>query len=212
LPPTWGRFPYPKKDLENPARSQNGAAWAALAARKKESIVMEEKYRTDKNLKEAFAGEAMANRKYLYFAKQARRLGNNQIAELFEEIAHQETAHAFSHLELIYEPNSLTVGKLLELAIEGELYETNHMYPEFERIAREEGEMEAVNEFIEQGAESRDHANIFMQAAKRFNALGKVEKIHAKRYQDALLILEEGPACSLTPQSEDSTQHLKASA
>jgi len=173
---------------------------------------MAQEFRTDKNLKEAFAGESMANRKYLYFAKQARRLGNNQIAELFEEIAHQETAHAFSHLELIYEPSKLTVSKLLELAIEGELYETNHMYPEFERVAREEGNLEAVNEFVEQAAESREHATIFQQAAKRFSALGKVEKIHAKRYEDALMSLKDGPGCALTPQSEDDNEHLKASA
>jgi len=147
---------------------------------------MQAQSKTDKNLKEAFAGESMANRKYLFFAKQARRLGNNQIAELFEEIAHQETAHAFSHLELIHEPSSLTVAKLLELAIEGELYETNHMYPEFERIAREEGNLDAVREFGEQAAESLEHAKIFQKAAKRFSGLAKVEKIHAQRYQDAL--------------------------
>jgi rubrerythrin len=147
---------------------------------------MDQNYQTEKNLKEAFAGEAMANRKYLYFAKQARRLGNEEIANLFEEIAHQETAHAFSHLELIYPATSLNVERLLELAIEGELYETNHMYPEFERVAREEGKSEAVKEFVEQGEESREHAKIFMQAAKRFQGLAKVEKIHAQRYQDAL--------------------------
>src|SRR5438309_6359832 len=114
--------------------------------------------RTYKNLESAFAGESMANRKYLYFAKVARQLGNEEIAKLFEETAHQETAHAFSHLELMHPPASLTVENLLELAIEGELYETNHMYPEFERIAREEGEPQAVAEFIEQAAESAEHA------------------------------------------------------
>jgi|SRR5271154_1659774 len=147
---------------------------------------MDQQFQTEKNLKEAFAGEAMANRKYLYFAKQARRLRNEEIANLFEDIAHQETAHAFSHLELIYPATSLNVQRLLELAIEGELYETNYMYPEFERVAREEGKPEAVREFVEQGQESLQHAKIFMQAAKRFQALAKVEKIHAQRYQDAL--------------------------
>jgi rubrerythrin len=175
---------------------------------------MEDKYKTKHNLKEAFAGESMANRKYLFFAKQARRLGNNQIAELFEEIAHQETAHAFSHLELIHPPSELTVNKLLELAIEGELYETNYMYPEFERVAREEGNLEAVAEFVEQAAESREHAEIFQQAAKRFSGLAKVEKIHAKRYQDALANLEqkESQPTSSTPQSENAPNQLKASA
>lgn len=142
--------------------------------------------KTSENLHSAFAGESMANRKYLYFAKVARKLGNEEIAALFEETAHQETGHAFSHLELLYPPSELTVEKLLELAIEGELYETNQMYPEFEQIALEEGRMDAVAEFKEQALESREHAEIFQQAAKRFKALGRVEKFHADRYQKAL--------------------------
>ncbi|MGH7193243.1 MAG: rubrerythrin family protein [Candidatus Saccharimonadales bacterium] len=128
----------------------------------------------------------MANRKYLYFAKVARQLGNEEIAALFEETAHQETGHAFSHLELMHPAKDMTVEKLLELAIEGELYETNQMYPEFERTAREEGQPDAVAEFQEQGAESAEHARIFENAAKRFKALGMVEGFHAKRYQNAL--------------------------
>jgi rubrerythrin len=142
--------------------------------------------KTKENLMAAFAGESMANRKYLYFAKVARRLGNEEIAALFEETAHQETGHAFSHLELVYPSNSLTIEKLLELAIEGELYETNQMYPEFQKVALEEGNHDAVAEFKEQGAESKQHADIFMQAAKRFKALAMVEKFHANRYQHAL--------------------------
>jgi rubrerythrin len=142
--------------------------------------------RTQENLHFAFAGESMANRKYLYFAKLARQLGNQEIAALFEKTAHEETAHAFAHLELIYPADGITVEKLLELAIEGELYETNEMYPEFERIAREEGDQAAVHEFVEQAAESRQHADIFEQAAKRFKALKLVEAYHANRYQKAL--------------------------
>jgi rubrerythrin len=128
----------------------------------------------------------MANRKYLYFAKVARKLGNEEIAKLFEETAHQETGHAFSHLELLYPSSELTVERILELAIEGELYETNQMYPEFERVAIEEGNNEAAHEFVEQGAESAEHAKIFEQAAKRFKALTLVEKFHANRYEKAL--------------------------
>ena len=142
--------------------------------------------RTEQNLQAAFAGESMANRKYLYFARVARRLGNEEVARLFEETAHQETGHAFAHLELLYPNSEMTVGRVLELAIEGELYETNHMYPEFERIAVEEGDAAAIEEFREQGAESREHAEIFIQAAKRFKALALVERYHANRYQKAL--------------------------
>lgn len=149
---------------------------------------MQPKYQseTEQNLHAAFAGEAMANRKYLYFAKRAKQLGNIEIAELFENIAHQETAHAFSHLELIYPPNELSIEKLLELAIEGEMYETNQMYPEFERTAIKEGDAEAAQEFVEQAKESKEHASIFGQAAKRFNSLAKVERLHMDRYQKAL--------------------------
>lgn len=142
--------------------------------------------RTEENLHAAFAGESMANRKYLYFAKIARKLGNEEVAKLFEETAHQETGHAFAHLELMYPPENLTLEKLLEIAIEGELYETNQMYPEFEKTAREEGRLDVVSEFQEQAQESAVHADTFLQAAKRFKALGLVEKFHAGRYQKAL--------------------------
>ncbi len=142
--------------------------------------------RTEKNLEAAFAGEAMANRKYLYFAKLARDLGAEDVAKLFEETAHQETGHAFAHLDLLYPESEMTVERLLKAAIVGELYETRQMYPEFERIAREEGNKKAVAEFQEQAAESKAHAEIFAQAAKRFKALRLVEAYHARRYQSAL--------------------------
>lgn len=146
---------------------------------------------TEKNLQAAFAGESMANRKYLYFAKLARELGNEEIAELFELTAHQETAHAFAHLELLYAKETMTVERLLEVAIEGELYETNHMYPEFEATACKEGNLDAVAEFQGQAAESAEHAEIFAKAAKRFKALTAVEAHHAARYQKALTKLSQ---------------------
>ena len=141
---------------------------------------------TRKNLESAFAGESMANRKYLYFAKMARELGNAEIAALFENIANQETGHAFAHLQLLYPKEGMTVAKLLEIARDGELYETNHMYPEFERMAVAEGEAAAVAEFREQAEESRQHATIFQKAAQRFKALSKVEALHAAEYDEAL--------------------------
>src|SRR5690606_7237643 len=101
---------------------------------------------TKKNLEAAFAGESMANRKYLYFAKLARELGDEEVAKVFEETAQQETQHAFSHLSLIYPKEKLTVEKLLEMAIEGERYEHTIMYPGFEKIAQEEKDHAAVAE------------------------------------------------------------------
>ena len=141
---------------------------------------------TQKNLEAAFAGESMANRKYLYFAKMARELGNPEVAALFEDIAQQETGHAFAHLQLLYPKEGMTVEKLLELARDGELYESNHMYPEFEQKAIAEGDAAAVAEFREQAEESREHANIFRKAAQRFKALRKVEALHAAEYDEAL--------------------------
>jgi rubrerythrin len=142
--------------------------------------------KTSQNLEAAFAGESMANRKYLYFAKIARELGDEDTAKLFESIADQETGHAFLHLQLMYPKQGMTVEKLLEIARDGELYETNQMYPTFAKEAQEEGDEAARQEFVEQGEESREHAEIFRKAALRFNTLGKVEARHAAEYDDAL--------------------------
>src|SRR5215471_13639664 len=107
--------------------------------------------KTKENLEAAFAGESMANRKYLYFARLARAKGDEETAKLFEETANAETYHAFGHLELLYPADKLTVADVLRIAMEGELYETNHMYPEFEKVARREKDEAAVLEFQEQG-------------------------------------------------------------
>jgi rubrerythrin len=142
--------------------------------------------KTAANLMAAFGGESMANRKYLYFAKIARKLGNEEVAKLFEETANHETAHAFAHLELIYPSAEMTVEKILALAAAGEMYESVTMYPNFEAEAIEEGNQAAVAEFQEQAKESLEHAGIFQKAAKRFGALKRVEAYHASRYQAAL--------------------------
>ena len=76
------------------------------------------------------------------------------------------------------------------MARDGELYETNLMYPEFERVAREEKNAAAISEFKEQGAESAHHAQLFgealAKAEKRFGALANVEARHAAKYDAAL--------------------------
>ena len=145
---------------------------------------------TKKNLEAAFAGESMANRKYLYFARIARELGDLEVAKVFEETAQQETEHALSHLSLIYPKEGLTVTRLLEMAIEGERYEHTKMYPGFEKLALQEASQEAAKEFAEQAKESREHderfSNALELARKRFAALAKIEKVHADRYQDYL--------------------------
>ena len=142
------------------------------------------------NLEAAFAGESMANRKYLYFARRARELGAVEVAEVFERTAEQETAHAFGHLELLYPKAELTVEKMLQMAIDGETYEYTEMYPKFRHLAEQEGNTAAVAEMDEQIAESQEHAERFAKilttAAKRFAALAKVEERHAGHYQATL--------------------------
>lgn len=141
---------------------------------------------TEKNLQTAFAGESMANRKYLYFAKLAREKGDEETAKLFEETADAETGHAFAHLALLYPADTMSVAGLLEAAIAGERYEHTTMYPGFEAEAAGEEAQAAVAEFREQAAESREHDARFTamlgRAKRRFAHLTKVEKEHADRY------------------------------
>ncbi|OGA23709.1 MAG: rubrerythrin [Betaproteobacteria bacterium RIFCSPLOWO2_02_FULL_67_19] len=145
---------------------------------------------TIQNLEAAFAGESMAHIKYRYFAKLARQAGDAESARVFEETADQEVQHAFGHLDLLYPKSKLTPARALEIAIEGETYEYTEMYPKFRHLALEEGNGAAVNEFDEQIAESKEHAEFFKRtlekAAKRFAALAKVEERHANQYRAAL--------------------------
>lgn len=149
-----------------------------------------QKSRTLQNLEAAFAGEAMACQKYLYFAKIARDHGDEEAARLFEDTAKQETGHAFAHLTLLYPQDRLDAEKALQLAVEGERYEHTVMYPGFEEQARAERERPAEREFREQAEESREHeerfARLLEKARRRFGALTQVEKAHADRYQKAL--------------------------
>jgi len=143
---------------------------------------------TLQNLESALAGESMAHIKYRYFAKLARAEGFEEIAQHFEHTANQEILHAWGHLELLIgKPDT---KKCLELAIEGETYEFTTMYPQFERQAKAETNIEAVKEFHEQGRESQEHAQQFKKvlalAEKRFAALAGVEKRHAEAYQQKL--------------------------
>ncbi len=147
---------------------------------------------TIRNLEAAFAGESMANRKYLYFAKRCRELGADAVADVFEATAQQETMHAFGHLELLYPPQELTVESMLQMAIDGETYEYTEMYPKFRHLAVEERHDAAVTEMDEQIAESAEHARRFQRAleiaAKRFAALAKVEERHANNYRQSLAL------------------------
>lgn len=151
--------------------------------------------KTRQNLESAFAGESMAYQKYLYFAKIAREKGNEDVAALFEETAKHETAHAHGHLTFLYPKESLTVERLLELAIEGETFEYTEMYPGYVKQAIEDNDLHAKKEFEEQIAESEEHASWFLskleKIGKVFAGLAKTEKVHADGYRSMLQKVKE---------------------
>ena len=123
--------------------------------------------KTDENLKNAFAGESQANRRYMAFAKKAEQEGFMQVAKLLKAAGESETVHALNHLKIIGETKS-TMENLVT-AVSGETFEFNEMYPDYINTAKQEGKKQAVWSF--------DVAN-------------KVEKIHAKLFNKAIETLK----------------------
>ena len=128
--------------------------------------------KTEKNLKDAFAGESQANRRYLYFAQKADVEGFNDVSAVFRSTAEGETGHAHGHLEYLEavgDPaTGLPIGETklnLKAAIAGETHEYTDMYPGMAKAAREEG---------------------FGEIADWFETLAKAERSHANRFQKAL--------------------------
>jgi rubrerythrin len=126
---------------------------------------------SEKNLKEAFAGESQANRRYLAFAKKAEEEGYKQVAKLFRAAAEAETVHAHSHLRVLGGVKSTKEN--IQEAITGETHEFKQMYPEFLAKAKAEA--------IKPAEMSFDYAN-------------QVEKIHAALYEKALANLGKNEA------------------
>ena len=128
--------------------------------------------KTVQNLKDAFAGESQANRRYLYFAAKADIEGENDVAAVFRSTAEGETGHAHGHLEYLEEVGDPATGlpmgdtrKNLLASIEGETHEYTDMYPGMAKTAREEG---------------------FEEIADWFETLAKAEIFDANRFQKAL--------------------------
>ena len=125
--------------------------------------------KTEKNLLASFAGESQARNKYTYFAKVARKEGYLYIANLFEETALNEMQHAKDEFKAL---NGIGNTKAnLEAAIDGEHYETNDMYPNFAKEAKEEG---------------------FDEVARLFEQIANVEREHEERYRKLLKMVEDG--------------------
>lgn len=119
------------------------------------------------NLKEAFAGESQANRRYLAFAQKAETEGFLQIAKLFRAAAEAETIHALNHLKIMEGIKSTSEN--LETAISGETFEFNKMYPEYIKIAKEEGNKRATWSFEMANKVEEVHANLYMKAMQAVN-------------------------------------------
>jgi rubrerythrin len=133
--------------------------------------------KTHKNLKDAFAGESQANRRYLYFARQADIEGYPDVGGLFRDTAEAETGHAHGHLDFLKSAGDPatdkpigSTDKNLRAAVAGETYEYTEMYPGMARAARDE-KFDAIAEW--------------------FETLAKAEKSHAGRFQKALDGLEK---------------------
>ena len=128
--------------------------------------------KTEQCLKEAFAGESQANRRYLYFANKADIEGQNDVAALFRSTAEGETGHAHGHLEFLEQAGDPATGlpigstrQNLESAVAGETHEYTDMYPGMAKTARDEG---------------------FDEIADWFETLAKAEKSHAGKFQKTL--------------------------
>lgn len=117
---------------------------------------------TGDNLKEAFAGESQANRKYLAFAKKAEGDGYPQVAKLFRAAAEAETVHAHAHLRVMGGIKSTEEN--LQAAIEGEGFEFQQMYPKFLAEAQTEGNNPAVFSFKHALAVEEIHHGLYTEA------------------------------------------------
>jgi len=117
-----------------------------------------------KKLKDAFAGESQANRRYLAYAKKADEEGLPQIAKLFRAAAHAETVHALNHLRIAGEVG-MTVSNLDE-AITGETFEFTKMYPPYIEIAKKDGNKQAEWSFNIANQVEEIHAGLFTEASE----------------------------------------------
>ena len=127
--------------------------------------------KTEQCLKDAFAGESQANRRYLYFANKADIEGQNDVAALFRSTAEGETGHAHGHLEYLESVGDPATGlpfgdtaSSLRSAIAGETHEYTDMYPGMAKAAREEGFEEIADWFETLAKAERSHANRFTKA------------------------------------------------
>jgi len=129
--------------------------------------------KTEQHLREAFAGESQANRKYLAFAKQAEKEGYPQVAKLFRAAAEAETVHAHAHLRALGEVKSTKEN--LQAAVDGETFEFKQMYPGMIETAKQEGEKAAERSFTYANEVEKVHAGLYQKALENLDDLPEVE-------------------------------------
>lgn len=118
--------------------------------------------KTIENLKNAFAGESQANRRYLAYARNAEEDGFLQVAKLFRAAAEAETVHALNHLRIMGEIRA--VKENLETAVSGETFEYKNMYPDYLAAAKQEANQQATWSFDVANKVERIHADLFSSA------------------------------------------------
>lgn len=127
--------------------------------------------KTEANLMAAFAGESQARNKYSYYASKAKKDGFVQIAQIFEETAANEKEHAKIWFKILHGGSVPSTVDNLKDAAEGENFEWTNMYPDFAKVAREEG---------------------FEDIAVLFEKVAEIEKEHEERYKKLLENVEKG--------------------
>jgi len=128
---------------------------------------------TEKYLKEAFAGESQANRKYLAFAEKAEREGYRQVARLFRAVAAAETVHAHAHLRALKGVG--TTSENLQAAIQGETFEFESMYPPMIEAAKAEDNKQATLSFTYANEVEKVHAGLYKKAAEKMGDLEETD-------------------------------------
>ncbi len=129
--------------------------------------------KTEQNLKDAFAGESQANRKYLAFAKKADQEGYKQVARLFRAAAEAETVHAHAHLRTLKGIGSTADN--LKAAIAGETHEFKSMYPAMINEAKAEDNKAALRSFEYANAVEKVHANLYQKALEKMDKLEEAD-------------------------------------
>ena len=129
--------------------------------------------KTEQHLKDAFAGESQANRKYLAFGEKAEKEGYAQVAKLFRAAAAAETVHAHAHLRTLKGVGS-TADNLKE-AISGETFEFKTMYPAMIADAEAEGQKAALRSFTYANDVEKIHADLYTNALDKMGSLEEVD-------------------------------------